>query len=34
MKKVIISLLTSIMIIGSIPAEAQDKTYGGVYTLE
>ena len=34
MKKVIISLLTSIMVIGSIPAEAQDKTYGGVYTLE
>ena len=34
MKKLLVSLLTSIMVIGSIPAEAQDKTYGGVYTLE
>ena len=34
MKKLLVSLLTSIMVIGSIPAEAQDKTYGGVYTLQ
>ena len=34
MKKVIISLLTGIMVAGSLPAEAQYKTYGGVYTLQ
>ena len=34
MKKLLISLLTGIMVAGSLSAEAQDKTYGGVYTLE
>ena len=34
MKKVLISLLTGIMIIDSTPAQAKDKLYGDVYTLE
>ena len=34
MKKLVISLLAGLMVAGSLPAEAQDKTYGGVYTIE
>ena len=34
MKKLLISLLTGIMVIGSIPVQAKDKVYGDVYTLE
>ena len=34
MKKVLISLLTGVMIIGSTPAQAKEKVYGDVYTLE
>ena len=34
MKKVLISLLTGVMIIGSNPVQAQEKIYGDVYTLE
>ena len=34
MKKVLISLLTGLFIIGSTPAQAQEKIYGDIYTLE
>ena len=34
MKKVIISLLTGVILIGSTPVQAKDKVYGDVYTLE
>ena len=34
MKKLLISLLTEIMIIGAAPVQAQDKLYGDVYTYE
>ena len=34
MKKVLISLLTGVMIIGSTPVQAKEKVYGDVYTLE
>ena len=34
MKKVLISLLTGVMIIGSTPVQAKGKVYGDVYTLE
>ena len=34
MKKVLISLLTGIMVIGAAPVQAKDKVYGDVYTLE
>ena len=34
MKKVLISLLTGIMIIGGTPVQAKDKLYGDVYTYE
>ena len=34
MKKVLISLLTGVILIGSIPVQAKDKVYGDVYTLE
>ena len=34
MKKVLISLLTGVILIGSTPVQAQDKVYGNVYTLE
>ena len=34
MKKLLISLLTGLFIIGSSPAQAQDKVYGDVYTKE
>ena len=34
MKKLLISLLTGVMVIGSTPVQAQDKVYGDVYTLE
>ena len=34
MKKLLISLLTGIMIIGSTPVQAQEKIYGDVYTYE
>ena len=34
MKKILISLLSGLIIIGSIPAQAQDKVYGDVYTYE
>ena len=34
MKKIMISLLTGLFIFGSTPAQAQDKIYGDVYTLE
>ena len=34
MKKVLISLLTGIMIIGGTPVQAKDKVYGDVYTKE
>ena len=34
MKKVLISILTGLFIIGSSPVQAQDKTYGDVYTYE
>ena len=34
MKKLLISLLTGIMVIGSTPVQAKDKVYGDVYTLE
>ena len=34
MKKIMISLLTGLFIIGSSPAQAQDKVYGDVYTKE
>ena len=34
MKKLLISLLTGIMVIGSTPVQAKDKVYGDVYTKE
>ena len=34
MKKLLISLLTGIMIIGVAPVQAYDKIYGDVYTYE
>ena len=34
MKKLLISLLTGIMVIGVTPVQAKDKLYGDVYTLE
>ena len=34
MKKLLISLLTGIMVIGAAPAQAKDKLYGDVYTYE
>ena len=34
MKKLLISLLTGIMIIGVTPVQAKDKVYGVVYTYE
>ena len=34
MKKVLISLLTGVILIGGTPVQAKDKLYGDVYTLE
>ena len=34
MKKLLISLLTGIMVIGGTPVQAKDKVYGDVYTKE
>ena len=34
MKKLLISLLTGIMVIGAAPVQAKDKIYGDVYTYE
>ena len=34
MKKLLISLLTGIMVIGVAPVQAHDKIYGDVYTYE
>ena len=34
MKKVLISLLTGVILIGGTPVQAQDKIYGDVYTKE
>ena len=34
MKKIVISLLTGVILIGGTPVQAQDKVYGNVYTLE
>ena len=34
MKKLLISLLTGVILIGSTPAQAQEKIYGDVYTYE
>ena len=34
MKKLLISLLTGIMIIGATSVQAKDKVYGDVYTYE
>ena len=34
MKKVLISLLTGVILIGATPVQAQDKIYGDVYTKE
>ena len=34
MKKVIISLLTGVILIGATPVQAQNKVYGDVYTKE
>lgn len=34
MKKVLISILTGLFIIGSNPVQAQDKVYGDIYTYE
>ena len=34
MKKVLISILTGVILIGSTPVQAQDKIYGDVYTYE
>ena len=34
MKKLLISLLTGIMVIGAAPVQAQEKVYGDVYTYE
>ena len=34
MKKIAISLLTGVILIGGTPVQAKDKVYGDVYTLE
>ena len=34
MKKIAISLLTGVILIGSTPVQAQDKIYGDIYTKE
>ena len=34
MKKLLISLLTGVILIGSTPVQAQNKVYGDVYTYE
>lgn len=34
MKKILISILTGLFIIGSNPVQAQDKIYGDIYTYE
>ena len=34
MKKVLISLLTGVILIGAAPVQAQDKVYGDIYTKE
>ena len=34
MKKLLISLLTGVILIGTTPVQAKDKVYGDVYTLE
>ena len=34
MKKVLISLLTGVILIGATPVQAQDKIYGDIYTYE
>ena len=34
MKKLLISLLTGVILIGATPVQAKDKLYGDVYTLE
>ena len=34
MKKIVISLLTGVILIGGTPVQAKDKVYGDVYTLE
>ena len=34
MKKVLISLLTGVILIGATPVQAHDKVYGDVYTKE
>ena len=34
MKKIMISLLTGLFILGSTPTQAQDKVYGNIYTKE
>ena len=34
MKKLLISLLTGVILIGSTPVQAKNKVYGNVYTLE
>lgn len=34
MKKILISILTGLFIIGSSPVQAQDKIYGDIYTYE
>lgn len=34
MKKLLISLLTGVILIGSTSVQAKDKVYGDVYTLE
>ena len=34
MKKLLISLLTGVMVIGAVPVQAKDKVYGDVYTYE
>lgn len=34
MKKIMISILTGLFIIGATPSQAQQKTYGDIYTYE
>ena len=34
MKKVVISLLTGVILIGGTPVQAKDKVYGDIYTKE
>ena len=34
MKKLLISLLTGVILIGSTPVQAQEKIYGDIYTKE